>query len=103
MGAGVRVLSRVRARVGDVMGRTFHAALADEIVARVVAELRERKSGPDTDRWLTARDAATYLGLTVTALHKLTSARSVPFAQDTPGGKLWFKASDLDAWRYGGK
>ena len=53
------------------------------------------------DRWLSTADAAAYLGLTRNALHKLTAARAIPFAQDRAGGKLWFLRSELDAWRRG--
>jgi hypothetical protein len=56
----------------------------------------------DADRWLDTREAATYLGLTPNALHKLTAARQIPFAQDVPGGKCWFLRSELSAWRRAG-
>jgi excisionase family DNA binding protein len=71
-------------------------ALADALARRLAPRF------PDTqpaDRWLNSAEAAAYLGLSVTALHKLTSARAVPFSQDCPGGKCWFQRSALDAWR----
>ncbi len=52
--------------------------------------------------WMTSREAATYLGLTLAALHRLTAARAIPFEQDAPGGKCWFTRADLDTWRRGG-
>jgi excisionase family DNA binding protein len=54
---------------------------------------------PAEDRWLTTREAAEYLGMTSNALHKLTAERSIPFTQDAPGARCYFKRSDLDAWR----
>ena len=45
------------------------------------------------------KDAASYLGLTVHALHKLTAAREIPFEQEKPGAKCWFQRSRLDEWR----
>lgn len=51
------------------------------------------------DGWLTARQAAEYVGLTLHALHKHTAARTIPFEQDGPRCKLWFRRSELDAWR----
>jgi excisionase family DNA binding protein len=51
------------------------------------------------NQWLDTKQAAAYLGMTVNALHKYTSARSIRFYQDVPGGKCWFKRSELDAWR----
>ena len=55
------------------------------------------------DGWLTAKQAAEYLALTLTALHKHTAARSIPFEQEGRGCKLWFRRSELDAWRRGEK
>jgi hypothetical protein len=53
-----------------------------------------------TDEWMDSRAAAEYLGFpSVHVLHKLTSARTIPFHQDGPGCKCWFKRSELDAWR----
>jgi excisionase family DNA binding protein len=49
--------------------------------------------------WMTSRQTAAYLGLTLPALHRLTAARALPFEQDAPGGKCWFHRADLDAWR----
>jgi excisionase family DNA binding protein len=80
-------------------------ALLDELSEadlRALAErLRPFLSNQDTaeDGWLTARDAAAYVGLSVHALHRLTAERSIPFHQDGPGCKLWFRRSELDQWR----
>jgi excisionase family DNA binding protein len=53
----------------------------------------------EDDRWLTSAEAAEYLGLSGHALHHLTAARAIPFAQDGPGAKCYFKRSELDHWR----
>lgn len=53
------------------------------------------------DGWMDAWEAASYLALTRDALHKLTAARAIPFVQNAPNGKWWFKRSELDAWRAG--
>jgi excisionase family DNA binding protein len=55
------------------------------------------------DRWLDSRQAAAYLGMSVHAIHKLTAARTIPFEQDAPGCKCWFKRSELDRWRRGAR
>ncbi len=52
--------------------------------------------------WMDSRKAADYLGLTVAALHRYTAARTIPFSQDTSGGKCWFNRAELDDWRRGG-
>ena len=49
--------------------------------------------------WLNARGAAAHMGLSVNALHKLTAARLIPFHQDAPNCKLWFRREELDSWR----
>jgi excisionase family DNA binding protein len=84
------------------------SALLDELGPEQLAVLAERLAPylpapeqPAQDGWLTTKQAADYLGTTPNALHKLTAARTIPFEQDAPGGKCWFKPSDLDAWRCG--
>jgi hypothetical protein len=63
----------------------------------------EAPSPPETDAWMTARAAAAYLGFSsVHPLHKLTAERAIPFAQDAPGCRLYFRRSELDAWREAG-
>jgi excisionase family DNA binding protein len=54
-----------------------------------------------TDGWLDTRRAAEYLGISRQSLHRHTAAQAIPFAQDGPGCKCWFKRSELDAWRRG--
>lgn len=76
----------------------------DGLAADLAAVLRPhlQLEQPAFAGWMTSREAATYLGLTLAALHRLTAARAVPFEQDAPGGKCWFNQTDLDAWRRGG-
>jgi hypothetical protein len=74
-------------------------ALAERVAARVLERLGNEQDG---DRWLDAKQAADYLGLSINALHKLTAARQLPAEQDAPGHKLWFRRSQLDHWRTGG-
>lgn len=76
--------------------RTDDVAL-DELRALISVEA---PSPPEADAWMTAREAAGYLGFaSVHPLHKLTAARAIPFEQDGPGCRLFFKRSDLDGWR----
>lgn len=62
---------------------------------------RASSSAGQVDGWLDTKQAADYLGISRTALHKVTAARAIAFEQDGPGCKCWFKRSDLDAWRRG--
>ncbi len=74
--------------------------LADRVAAMVVEQL----SGTDerADEWFDSRHAAAYLGVHRDTLRKLAAERSIPSEQDAPGCKLYFRRSDLDAWRHGG-
>lgn len=80
---------------------------ADEAtLARVAARLRPWLSpaehAPEPDRWVETREAARIVGLSTNALHKLTARRArggIPFSQDAPGGKCYFRVSDLHRWR----
>ena len=76
-------------------------ALADLLAPKLEARLKPAQAGEDG--WLDAKRAAAYLGLSVNALHKLTAERAIPFEQEGPGCKVWFKRSELDAWRRAGK
>ena len=76
-------------------------ALAELLAPRI--EPRLSASKPEPDGWMDAKSAARYLGISLHALHKLTAARAIPFHQDGPGCKCWFKRSELDAWRAGDK
>ncbi len=71
-------------------------ALADLLAPKLEQRL---KPVVIEDGWLDAKRAAAYVGLSVTALHKLTAERAIPFEQEGPGCKCWFKRSELDEWR----
>jgi excisionase family DNA binding protein len=73
--------------------------LLDELARRVTERIGPRESN---DGWLDAKGAAAHLAIPRSTLHKLTASREIPFSQDVPGGKLYFKRSDLDKWREGG-
>lgn len=70
--------------------------LADQLAARILARLPEQQG---EDGWLDAPAAASYLGISTTALHKLTSSRLLTFSQSAPGGRCYFRRADLDAYR----
>jgi hypothetical protein len=75
----------------------------DALVQRLAPLLREQLAltGPRDDGWLDAKRAADYLSISANAIHRLTSARQIPFEQDGPGCKCWFRRSELDTWRRG--
>ena len=76
----------------------------DHIADRLAAVITERLVVPDnrSDEWFDSRHAAEYLGVHRDTLRKLAAERAIPSEQDGPGCKLYFRRSDLDAWRNGG-
>lgn len=80
-------------------------ALLDSLDEDDLAELAERLASflpapaITDDRWLTSREAAEHLGLSLNALHKRTRRHEIPAVQESDGGKLYFRRSDLDRWR----
>lgn len=72
-----------------------------EALANVLAEKVAARLGPQAmdDGWMTSAKAADYLAVPISTVRKLTAAGSIPFAQDVPGGRCYFKRSELDRWR----
>ena len=85
------------------LGRHLIDDLGDDDLAELARRLTPHLAPPaqPEDAWLTTRQAAEHLGITVNALHKLTSAKAIVFEQDVPGGRCWFRRADLDAHRRG--
>lgn len=76
---------------------SLDGAALDHLAALLAPRLRTE---PSPDGWLDARAAAEHLGLpSVDQLHKLTAARVLPFSQERPGAKCYFRRADLDAYR----
>lgn len=72
----------------------------ERIARRVIELVREQNLFPAADdQWINSDRAAKYLGISKNALHKLTASREIPFHQDRPNAKCWFKRSELDGWR----
>lgn len=86
--------------VGDQIMESLLAQFAERIAATVIARL-DPPAEPSAE-WLDSRHAADYLGVHRDTMRKLAAERAIPFEQDGPGCKLYFRRSDLDAWRSGG-
>lgn len=87
-------------------GSGFGQALLDQLDNADLSRLAELLSdwvppvpALAADGWLSSRDAAEHLGISIHALHRLTAERSIPFSQDSPGARCYFRRSALDAWR----
>lgn len=68
--------------------------VADRVAARLAEPQRQR-----ADEWMDSRRAAEYLGIGRDSLRRLAAERSIPTEQAGVGCKLFFRRSDLDAWR----
>jgi excisionase family DNA binding protein len=82
-----------------VLQVTLSPEQIEELADLITARIERSRPSPAPDRWMQSAEAAAYLGLSLHSLHRLTSSRLLPFSQDTPGGKCFFKRSKLDAWR----
>jgi excisionase family DNA binding protein len=71
--------------------------IADRIAAAIAERLTTQNSGDD--EWFDSRHAAEYLRIHRDTLRTLAAQRAIPCEQDGPGCKLFFRRSDLDAWR----
>lgn len=78
----------------------FISQLAERVAVRI-AEQAQPAADTSGD-WFDSRHAAEYLGIHRDTLRKLAAERAIPSEQDAPGCKLYFRRSDLDAWRHGG-
>ena len=85
-GLGNRILD-------DVVGQ-----LADLVAERVAARLAAPQ-GSTADEWLDTRRAAEYLGIHRDRLRRLAAEGAIPAEQEGTGCKLYFRRSQLDAWR----
>jgi excisionase family DNA binding protein len=83
---------------------TIFDQLLDHIADRLASVITDRLVVWDnrSDEWFDSRHAAEYLGVHRDTLRKLAAERAIPSEQDGPGCKLFFRRSDLDAWRHGG-
>jgi excisionase family DNA binding protein len=78
---------------------TLDAATIDALALAVARRVFESMPDPAADVWINAREAAEHLGIHYSTLKERTAAGELPAYQDTPGGALWFKRSELDEQR----
>lgn len=91
-------LSHESARlVAHLMAPLAAELMANQLLPQLADLLREQ--GEPVDGWLDSRQAADYLQVSLSTIHRLTAARSIPFEQSSPGSKCYFRRADLDAWR----
>jgi hypothetical protein len=94
--AGAAPLPHVTA--GDLVVDQVVGQLAELVAERVAARLAEPQRHR-ADEWLDSRRAAEDLGIGRDSLRRLAAEGSIPTEQAGVGCKLFFRRSDLDAWR----
>jgi len=95
---GPRPWSDLAAALIEALDEAALDRLAEKLGPRLAGSLAAG-AGPEPDRWLPAREAAAHIGVSVHALHRLSADRRIPASQDRPGGRLYFRRSELDRWR----
>ena len=91
----------IKAAAGNLGFDDLLAQLADLVAAKVIDRLA-RQEGGAADQWLDTRSASEYLGIHRDSIRRLAAERVLPAEQAGAGCKLFFRRSDLDAWRRGG-
>ena len=93
--------SAIKAATGNLGFDDLLADLADLVAAKVIDRLA-RLENAAPDEWLDTRSASEYLGIHRDSVRRLAAERAIPAEQAGAGCKLFFRRSDLDAWRRGG-
>lgn len=75
--------------------------LLGQLADLVADRLADRLAAPpqQADEWLDSRRAAEYLGIGRDSVRRLAAEGTLPTEQAGVGCKLFFRRSDLDAWR----
>jgi len=79
--------------------------LLDQLAARVAAQIAAKLAAADAtpaNQWLDSRSAAEYLNISRDSVRRLAAEGTLPTEQAGTNCKLYFRRSDLDAWRRGG-
>lgn len=69
---------------------------SEDDVRQIVREEMRAFASKRSRTYLTVEEAAEYTGLAVRTLYTKTSQNAIPFHK--PGGKLYFKPEELDAF-----
>ncbi|MGI8903745.1 MAG: helix-turn-helix domain-containing protein [Solirubrobacteraceae bacterium] len=86
-------------RLASVLLDSLDDAALDRLAELLLPRMQRLAEPSAGDGWLDSRAAAEYLGVSKHSLHRLTAERRIPFSQDQPGSRCYFRRSDLDQWR----
>jgi excisionase family DNA binding protein len=87
-----------QAATGNAVFDELLAHLAEVVAVKVIDRLARQETAT-TDEWLDTRGASEYLGIHRDSVRRLAAERAIPAEQAGVGCKLFFRRSDLDAWR----
>ena len=85
-------------------GIEVRAVLDEEQLAAIAAKVRADLSTeiqPNAEpwpEWLSVESAARYLDVAQERVRKLIARRAVPYYQEAPGCRIFFRRSELDEW-----
>lgn len=72
-------------------------AIAERAAAIVLGRLREeRNDGASWPEWMSVETAARYLDASPERVRKLAARGELPFSQEAPGCRVFFRRSELD-------
>ena len=75
---------------------TLASRAADEVMARL-ADCAER-DGRGWPEWMSAETAACYLDISEERIRKLKDRHEIPYYQEGPGCRMFFRRTELDDW-----
>jgi excisionase family DNA binding protein len=73
-------------------------AALEAIAELVSAHFPERPPSSDWPEWMSVETTARYLDVTEERIRKLKDRREIPYYQDGPGCRVFFRRAELDDW-----
>jgi len=73
-------------------------AIAAAVAARALELLGAQLEQEAWPEWMSGEKAAKYLDVSAERLRKLQARRQIPFHQEAPGCRVFFRRRDLDDW-----
>lgn len=80
------------------------AALAERAAELALARLAQHEGRcSDWPEWMSVETAARYLDASEERVRKLKDRREIPYYQEGPGCRVFFRRSELDDWMCGAR
>ena len=72
--------------------------LREELRSELLEELRAERATAPWPEWMSVEMAARYLDFSEERVRKLKESRRIPFHQEGPGCRVFFRRTELDEW-----